>query len=72
MLSGRDLPCGALLQHVMSGGPRTETDGRKVAFAFEHAAYGRLMMGWAANYCLFPDDEIYLIHCVTKVFHTAP
>eukprot|EP00884_Botryococcus_braunii_P009894 jgi/Botrbrau1/18906/Bobra.177_2s0063.1 len=65
--SGLDFPAaGSLLQHVMSCCPRVEAEGRKVAFAFESFAYGRQMMAWAAKYCLFPDDEIYLVHCVTK------
>jgi hypothetical protein len=55
------------LQPSMSCCPRAlESEGRKVAFAFESPAYGRLMMAWAVKYCLFPDDEVYVVHCITK------
>ena len=25
------------------------------------------MLTWATKFCLFPDDEVYIVHCLSKV-----
>ncbi len=25
------------------------------------------MLAWATKFCLFPDDEVYIVHCLSKV-----
>ncbi|KAK9832779.1 hypothetical protein WJX81_000319 [Elliptochloris bilobata] len=38
-------------------------DMRKVVLAFEGLDVGRRMLAWAAQYVLFPDDEVFVVHC---------
>ena len=40
---------------------------RRVAFAYESVNAAAQMISWAITYCLFPDDEISLLHCISKV-----
>lgn len=40
---------------------------RKVCLAFESVEVGQHMLAWATKYCLFPDDEVYIVHCLSKV-----
>jgi len=42
-------------------------DVRKVCLAFESVEVGQHMLAWATKYCLFPDDEVYIVHCLSKV-----
>ncbi|EIE27643.1 hypothetical protein COCSUDRAFT_64320 [Coccomyxa subellipsoidea C-169] len=39
---------------------------RKVCLAFESVEVGQHMLAWATKYCLFPDDEVYIVHCLSK------
>ena len=48
---------------VVSGGDEV----RKVCLAFESVEVGQHMLAWATKYCLFPDDEVYIVHCLSKV-----
>lgn len=45
---------------------------RKVCLAFESVEVGQHMLAWATKYCLFPDDEVYIVHCLSKVPPTRP
>lgn len=40
---------------------------RKVCLAFESVEVGQHMLAWATKFCLFPDDEVYIVHCLSKV-----
>ena len=40
---------------------------RRVCLAFESVEVGQHMLAWATKYCLFPDDEVYIVHCFSKV-----
>lgn len=50
--------------------PLVAAEPRRVAIAFEHAEAGSNMTAWAAKACLFPDDEIFLVHITNK--HRCP
>lgn len=39
----------------------------QVCLAFESTDVGQHMLGWATKFCLFPDDEVYIVHCLSKV-----
>ena len=43
------------------------TQVRRVCLAFESVEVGQHMLAWATKYCLFPDDEVYIVHCFSKV-----
>ena len=54
--------------------PQIESSVRKntacawqVCLAFESMEVGQHMLGWATKFCLFPDDEVYIVHCLSKV-----
>ena len=34
-----------------------------MVLAFEGVDVGRRMLAWAAQYALFPDDEVFVVHC---------
>lgn len=36
---------------------------RKVVLAFDGVDVGRRMLAWAAQYVLFPDDAVFVVHC---------
>jgi hypothetical protein len=40
---------------------------RRVCLAFENVEVGQHMLAWATKFCLFPDDEVYIVHCFSKV-----
>ena len=40
---------------------------RKVCIAFEHVESGNNMISWAAKHCLFPDDDVHLVHMTNRV-----
>lgn len=42
-----------------------------MVLAFEGADVGRRMLAWAAQYVLFPDDEVFVVHC-NKARTAAP
>ena len=33
---------------------------------------GKHMLTWATKFCLFPDDEVYIVHCLSKVRGRIP
>lgn len=39
----------------------------QVCLAFESVDVGQHMLTWATKFCLFPDDEVYIVHCLSKV-----
>ena len=39
----------------------------QVCLAFESMDVGQQMLAWATKFCLFPDDEVYIVHCLSKV-----
>lgn len=39
--------------------------------AFEGVDVGRRMLAWAAQFVLFPDDEVFVVHC-NKARTVAP
>ncbi len=38
-----------------------------MCLAFESMDVGQQMLAWATKFCLFPDDEVYIVHCLSKV-----
>ena len=42
-----------------------------MCLAFESLDVGQQMLAWATKFCLFPDDEVYIVHCLSKVLHRA-
>lgn len=52
--------------------PPNGDDLRKVCLAFESVEVGQHMLAWATKYCLFPDDEVYIVHCLSKVRAPKP
>lgn len=61
---GQSLP-QPLKVTVLAAQPPPEP--RKVCIAFEHTESGTNMISWAAKHCLFPDDDIHLVHCTNRV-----
>ena len=51
--------------HAAAAG--TDSEVRRVCLAFESVEVGQHMLAWATKYCLFPDDEVYIVHCFSKV-----
>ena len=39
---------------------------RRVAIAYETAEAGRTMAAWAVKTCLYPDDDVYMLHISPK------
>jgi len=44
----------------------------QVCLAFESMDVGKHMLTWATKFCLFPDDEVYIVHCLSKVRASIP
>ena len=38
-----------------------------MCLAFESVDVAQHMLTWATKFCLFPDDEVYIVHCLSKV-----
>ena len=58
----------ARLKAVAPAGNLANADEvRRVCLAFESVEVGQHMLAWATKYCLFPDDEVYIVHCFSKV-----
>lgn len=61
---GTSLP-QPLKASILNAQPTSEP--RRVCIAFEHTESGSNMISWAAKHCLFPDDDIRLVHCTNRV-----
>lgn len=61
---GQSLP-GAMKATMLSA--QTPPVPRKVCIAFEHVESGSNMVAWAAKHCLFPDDDVHLVHMTNRV-----
>ncbi|CAL5223992.1 g6605 [Coccomyxa viridis] len=58
---------GAISSRLKAMAPTTAVDEvRKVCLAFESMDVGQQMLAWATKFCLFPDDEVYIVHCLSK------
>jgi len=51
---------------------QSPSEPRKVCIAFEHMESGINMVSWAAKHCLFPDDDIHLVHMTNRVLPPPP
>ena len=61
---GQSLP-GTMKTSMLSA--HTPPEPRKVCIAFEHVEAGGNMVSWATKHCLFPDDDIHLVHMTNRV-----
>lgn len=61
---GQSLP-GAMKATVITA--QAPPIPRKVCIAFEHVEPGSNMISWAAKHCLFPDDDVHLVHMTNRV-----
>ena len=71
LMDGQNLLPGSSLPPPMKLNVLAATSGpepRKVCIAFEHAESGNNMSAWAAKHCLFPDDDIHLVHMTNRVW----
>ncbi|KAK9815395.1 hypothetical protein WJX72_002984 [[Myrmecia] bisecta] len=46
-------------------------ESRRVGLVVEAHEAGRQILSWAAKFCLFEDDEVFVAHCVTKGMQRA-
>ena len=61
---GQPLP-GSMKASMLSA--QTPPEPRKVCIAFELVEAGGNMISWATKHCLFPDDDIHLVHMTNRV-----